>query len=720
MSKSAPMKAGPAGEQIVYVLRTELTPSLTNRKNFSQKALEELAETMKPPRGIDSPIIVRKLPGSRVQDTWENMPLGASPPIYEIVAGERRWRGAGIAGLEFVPVIVRDLTDAEVLDIQLIENLQRIGLTPLEEGEAFQHRMENGGLNAEQVGKKVGRSREYVYTKLKLLDLCPEAKQALRDEKLEQSSALRIARVPDGKLQLKALTYAITRKADGELPSVREVQVWLRQNVMLQLDTAPFKITDVRLVEAAGSCMDCLKRTGASPDIFSDVDGKDICTDPPCYNKKAAAHRDTLKAKADAQGLRLVDGAEAKAICKSGSGELVGYSSLTQQRLDSESGAQLGELLGKDAPGAVLIEHPETKELIKAVPTKEAEAVLIAKGLVKATTTARDTGDKRDREIQSLKDGMQRDIEKATRAAIFEKLCARISNTPDVKAGSLLSSAVMRAWLLNRIEDLDHEDTALVLQVELDPKNYSTTEAEAARLRLQACDGAMLFRSMALYMIMDDCAAPFNGGKGYPLFEAVAAGMTGISTAEIRKQVEKEVKQDVSDKIAALRDAAKPAPQPPSTNNPAAAAKPDLAPADKAKPTLKKGKLSAEEATSGIAAAMQGMEGKPALAGSQSAAAWPFPTASKPGAAPTAAPKKAVKAPAGQPDSVGKASPPSDPMFAKAVAVITKAQKANVRLLKTELGIGTTKALEVMSSLEKAGKVSACDERGARTVLVSA
>jgi ParB/RepB/Spo0J family partition protein len=719
MSQPANKKAGPTGEQIIYALRSELTPSLTNRKNFSVAALEELAETMKPPRGIDSPIIVRKLPGSRVQDTWENMPLGASPPIYEIVAGERRWRAAGIAGLEFVPIIVRDLSDAEVLDIQLIENLQRIGLTPLEEGEAFQHRMENGGLNADQVGKKVGRSREYVYTKLKLLDLCSEAKQALRDEKLEPSSALRIARVPDSKLQLKALNYAITPKGDGELPTVREVQRWLRQNVMLQLDAAPFSITATRLIEGVGSCKECPKRTGANPDIFSDVDGKDICTDPPCFNNKAAAHRAGLLEKAEAEGLRLVDGAEAKQICKPNSSELVGYSSLSQQRLDTESGAQLGKLLGDDAPGAVLIEHPTTKELIRAVPAKEAEAILLAKGLIKANAAAKNDGEKIDKEVADLKASIKRESEKAARTAMFTRLSGAIRGTPDAKAGALLSSALMRAWLLERIDDLDHEDTAIVLQVSLDPKNFSTTEQEAARLRLQGCDGATLFRSMALYMMLDDRRAPVNGPNDHHLFDALATS-TGVNLQALRKIAEKEVKDNVSSQIEALKATQTAAQKPSTPTSPLPQAKTDLPPEDKAKPKLKKGKLSAEEATTGIAAAMQGIEGKSAPADLRPAQAWPFPTASKPGAAPTAKPKKAASSKAAKPSEVKKPAEPTDPQFVDAVVLITREQKANVRLLKTHFSIGTGKALELMTRLEQFGKVSACDQRGAREVLVAA
>jgi len=92
---------------------------------------------------------------------------------------------------------------------------------------------------------------------------------------------------------------------------VRAFKTWLQRNVMLRLEDAIFKITDVRLVEAAGSCTDCPKRTGANPDLFADVDSADICTDPACYHGKEEAHRAALVKRAEAKGLRIVQDKEA-------------------------------------------------------------------------------------------------------------------------------------------------------------------------------------------------------------------------------------------------------------------------------------------------------------------------------------------------------------------------------------------------------------------------
>src|SRR5205085_620474 len=170
------------------------------------------------------------------------------------------------------------------------------------------------GTTKEEIGAKVGKSRAYVYGRLKLLDLCQPGRQAFFENKLDASRALLIARIPDEKLQLKALEEATRTDYYGSAPSVRSLQTWLQQNVMLHLNRAVFKITDASLVEAAGTCGECPKRTGAAPELFADVDNADICTDPKCFHKKEDAHRAQIVAAAKAQGLEVIDGKQAKAL----------------------------------------------------------------------------------------------------------------------------------------------------------------------------------------------------------------------------------------------------------------------------------------------------------------------------------------------------------------------------------------------------------------------
>lgn len=634
-------EAGPTiKDQFSHLPLAMLEASLTNpRKNFHQGKLGELADSIKA-SGVHQPILVRPLPGTRLAETFGFRRKGEPLPTHEIVSGERRYRASLIAGAATIPALIRPLTDDQVLEIQLVENLQRDDLTELEEAEGYERLMQHNSITAEAVGDKIGKSRSYVYARLKLLDLCIEAKTALRDGTIDASRALLIARIPDGQLQAKALAYATTKSGyRDEVPGVRDLQSWLQQNVMLRLERAPFQIADANLVEAAGSCKVCPKRTGANPDLFADVEGADICTDPACYQGKEAAHRLAIVSKAEAKGMTVIDGAAAKKICTQHNSQLKGYSLLSQQRDDAATPGKLGKLLGKDAPAPVLIENPWTKELIEAVPTDEAEAVLLAKGLIKATTSAVRQQSELDNEVGYLK-ALKTRTERKARADIFAALHDAIRSLPEAKAAGLISAALLRPWLLDRLDDLDHEDTAIVLQVELDATNYSTTEQTAARLRLQACDSATLYRALALYIMLDDRAAGYDADSKHPLFDAIAE-QTGTNLHAIRKQAAKAVQDETSDAIRKLKEEHKaaqkaaqptaPLAQPPAS--PTAGAKPKKP----AKPGPAR-KLSADEAKSGIAAAMQANEGVPAT-GTHTApvTAWPFPTATTAEAAPAEA-----------------------------------------------------------------------------------
>jgi ParB/RepB/Spo0J family partition protein len=181
-----------------------ITPSLTNpRKTFNPDKLTELANSIKA-TGMHQPILVRPLTGSRVADTDRAVQ-------FELVCGERRLRASQQAGLDTVPAMVRVLTDDQVLEIQLVENLQRDDLTAIEEAEGYDALMQHASITADQVGEKIGKSRSYVYGRLKLLDLCTEARVSLRDRTIDASRALLVARIPDHKLQIKAMKEIVTR-----------------------------------------------------------------------------------------------------------------------------------------------------------------------------------------------------------------------------------------------------------------------------------------------------------------------------------------------------------------------------------------------------------------------------------------------------------------------------------------------------------------------------
>src|SRR6201991_3213498 len=150
------------------------------RKNFADDALADLAASVKE-KGVLTPILVR--------------PLGAD--LYEIVAGERRWRAAQMAKLHDVPVVVRELADAEALEIAIIENVQRADLNVIEEAMAYQELIDTFKRTQEQVAQEVGKSRPHVANTIRLLRLPNSVKALLQEGKLTAGHARTLLSAPD-------------------------------------------------------------------------------------------------------------------------------------------------------------------------------------------------------------------------------------------------------------------------------------------------------------------------------------------------------------------------------------------------------------------------------------------------------------------------------------------------------------------------------------------
>lgn len=155
------------------------------RKVFDQEKLEILAESIKE-HGVVQPIIVKK-DGQR----------------YIIVAGERRWRASKIAGLKTIPVVIKDLTYREVMEIALIENLQREDLNPIEEAEAYQKLMDEFNLTQEEVAKIAGKSRAAVANSIRLLNLSQDIKNMILDRKLTSGHARTLITINDPNKQIE-------------------------------------------------------------------------------------------------------------------------------------------------------------------------------------------------------------------------------------------------------------------------------------------------------------------------------------------------------------------------------------------------------------------------------------------------------------------------------------------------------------------------------------
>ena len=270
--------------------RADIRPSYTNRKRFDEAKLQKLAANIKEV-GIIQPILIRPV-----------TPTAEAPQLFEIVAGERRWRAAGIAALDVVPTITRSLTDSLAREIQILENLQREDPHPMEEAEGFQELMLQAGYTADQLVVKLEVSRSYIYARLKLCALTTEVREKFLDNVISASTALLIARVPVPALQIQALAeISAPDQRTGEPMSYRAALQHIQTRYMVDLTRALFKLSDAALLPLAGACTKCPKKTGNQPDVFTDIKSADVCTDPFCYAEKRMAH-DALTIAAAAKG----------------------------------------------------------------------------------------------------------------------------------------------------------------------------------------------------------------------------------------------------------------------------------------------------------------------------------------------------------------------------------------------------------------------------------
>jgi ParB family chromosome partitioning protein len=191
-----------AGEALATLPLDALQPGRYQpRASIPPESLAELAESIKA-QGVMQPILAR--------------PLG--PGRYEIVAGERRWRAARMAGLSAVPALVREVPDRDVLAMALIENMQREDLNPLEEAAGVRRLTEEFGLTHAQIAEALGRSRAAISNALRLLDLAPPVQALLREGKLDMGHARALLALP----ALKQIELA--REAAAKQLSVRQVE----------------------------------------------------------------------------------------------------------------------------------------------------------------------------------------------------------------------------------------------------------------------------------------------------------------------------------------------------------------------------------------------------------------------------------------------------------------------------------------------------------------
>ena len=199
-SKTADKKEEQGQETMVKITKVEPNREQP-RKKFDEDALQELADSIKQ-YGVISPILVQD------RKTY-----------YEIVAGERRWRAAKLAGLKEVPVIIKNFTEQEIVEISLIENIQRENLNPIEEAQAYKRLLTEFNLKQDEVAERVSKSRTAVTNSMRLLKLCDEVQQMIIDDMISTGHARALISIEDPEQQ-----YMIAQRVFDEKLSVRDVE----------------------------------------------------------------------------------------------------------------------------------------------------------------------------------------------------------------------------------------------------------------------------------------------------------------------------------------------------------------------------------------------------------------------------------------------------------------------------------------------------------------
>lgn len=399
-----------------------ISPSPTNpRKRFDVVALEELTNSIKS-KGVLQPVIVRRLTSA------------VATSDYELVVGERRFRACKAAGLETIPATIRDLSDIEVLEIQIIENDQREGVHPMEEAEGYDRllkspKADGSAHTPEDIVAKIGKSRTYVYNRLKLLDLFPEGRAAFFDGGIDQTRAQMIARLGHHDTQRAALKDLQKKNYAGDLIySARAARDHLEREYMLALKDAPFDIKVVDYTTAkgkaiAGACGPCPKRSGNNPDLFGDVKGADTCTDVKCFHAKRSAEDARVEADFAARGLKVVTGKEAAKILPSSWNNDATGDYVSEGQFTTDRKTTYGKIAGK-AVQPIMVKRDGSKEFVKVYPLADLKKLMKEKGIKVAAS------DDKPRELQRAqqeKASAKSDLDERVRKCAYTYVRARIA-----------------------------------------------------------------------------------------------------------------------------------------------------------------------------------------------------------------------------------------------------------------------------------------------------
>jgi ParB/RepB/Spo0J family partition protein len=560
------------------------------RRTFNDATLAELATSIRE-QGVLQPILVRPLPIDRGP---RGMPLSEKLDHFEIIAGHRRLRASVLAGLAEIPAVIRELDDIQSLEAAILENLQREDVHPLEEAEGYERLMKSGNYSLEHLMERIGKSRSYVYARLKLLALVPVAREAFYAGKLTPSTALLVARIPTEQ-QARAVKE-LTEGYDREPLSFRAAVRHVESSFMLELAKASFKTDDASY--GAGPCTTCPKRTGNQPELFADIKSGDLCTDSACFNNKREVNYLRLKAIAEERGAKVIEGEAAQNIAPHGAGHLESkqFVSLQQHCYEAPKIPTYETLLGKDFQPDTYIKDPRTGELVPIVAKATIAEHLAAKGI--ALPSSRNEKEK-DNERKAK-------AETAYREALLKAISARYAEQEPME----MSERELRLIADFMIERIGHDGRTRLSKLfgERDVKSLLTT-TDLAIFLIQCA------------MIGQTHVPGYSTMISKPEKLIALAKSLGLDPAVVKREVQKAAKPVKTIKATAKKPASTPSDAAPAADKSAKKTKAPRAakPKAEAKP---EGKASPAPATPGNEAATP-----PAPVASKGVKDdWPFPT----------------------------------------------------------------------------------------------
>ncbi|MCR9260742.1 MAG: ParB/RepB/Spo0J family partition protein [Pseudomonadaceae bacterium] len=500
-----------------------LQPSPTNpRKHLT--GIEELAESIKQV-GIQQPLGVRKLKGAK----------------HEIIFGERRYTAAKMAGLKSAPCIVREYDDDQVLEIQIIENLQREDVHPLDEADGLKVLVDRGRSIAE-ISERIGRPTAHVAKRLRLTILAPAARKALDDETLTLGAAVELSKLPTSELQETALSELSGRHYWGD-NVVREAKVkeYVNDHYLLRLRAIPWKMDDAQLVPEAGACNVCPKRSSAQSELFDTTSKTDLCLDRACFRGKLVAIWVNMKAAGEG---KFVEGDAAEdAIDQRYTSS---YITLDDVEWVDHKRVKVSTLIKGSDVEIYHLQHPETFEIKKAVTKSALANVLVEKHpespaanrLSSSSTTAQG------------KAARKKELEKQRQEKMVQERVIR-------KAVTLLTDSefdmfhAMGTYIIGRMES----DVAkrVIKSAGLDEVTYKPYMSDKPALDVRATlekafkelDAEVLHT--LIFELLLTAAAAGNYSNGSELWKT-APKQLGVDVAAIKKEVAAERKKALTKK----------------------------------------------------------------------------------------------------------------------------------------------------------------------------